>query len=132
MAVYAFILYLHRKNKINLFLGYCSILFLALFLLVLIYFRFIKNLGLFAIILLSFFSLFFIITSFPVFKAIIREPKKNLVLILPYLLTLFFILGSCPVDFISGGVTINFFVHCLSFVLGISIFLFDTVLDKKL
>jgi len=126
MVVYAYILFLHEKIKINTFYAYLSSIFLIPLLFTLIYFTFSIN----TLTIIIFLATVFLITAYKTARTIDKKVEANLIKIykrpklvklsLPilYLVVMLFSLALFPRQFVQGNVRINFFIHYVGFIIG--------------
>ncbi|MEM5797508.1 MAG: hypothetical protein QXD72_00930 [Candidatus Aenigmatarchaeota archaeon] len=130
MVVYAYILLLHEKIKINTFYAYLSSIFFIPLLFTLIYFTFTTHI----LMTIIFLAIIFFITTYKTIRTIDKKAERNLIKIskrpklvklsLPilYLVVILFSLALFPKEFVQGNARINFFVHYTGFIIGTATF----------
>jgi large-conductance mechanosensitive channel len=130
MVVYAYILLLHEKIKINTFYAYLSSIFLIPLLFTLTYFTFTRDVVMIIIAL----AIVFFITTYKTTRTIDKKAEANLLktskrpktvkLLLPilYLILILFSVALFPKEFIQGNIGVNFFIHYTGFIIGTAIF----------
>jgi hypothetical protein len=126
MVVYAYILLLHEKIKINTSYAYLSAIFFIPLLFTFIYFTFTMDILVITILLAIVFS----IATYKTVRTIDKKTEANLIkiskrpklvkLLLPilYLVVILFSLALFPREFVQGNVRINLFIHYTGFIIG--------------
>jgi hypothetical protein len=139
MTVYAYILLLHEKIKINTFYAYLSAVFFIPLLFTLIYFTFKMDTLMITIVL----AIGFFITTYKTVRTIDKKAEASLIkiskepkivkLALPilYVVVILFSLALFPREFAQGNVRINFFIHYTGFIIGTTMYFAIHSIHKK-
>jgi hypothetical protein len=127
MVVYAYILLLHEKIKINTFYVYLSSIFLIPLLFTLIYFTFTTGM----LMTVIFLTIGFLLTTYNTVRTI--DKKAVAILFILYLYLIITLFSSLLFPFLKGGdVKINFFIHYIGFIIGMTIsFVIHSIYPSK-
>jgi large-conductance mechanosensitive channel len=138
-VIYAYVLFLHEKFKVNsLYALYSSISFVAL-LFGLFYITFTAS----TVAIISFVLIYFVWYAYKMIKSIDQKAKMELiqkskkpilVKILPfdlYLLIFLFSLSLFPIQFVQENTAINFLIHYEGFIMGIAVSFMIHLIDLR-